>query len=56
MISTGLERRHSYGSTRPSKTAMQSRRAQTRVWLLEYEPATHGDVTVTAARLGDIIH
>jgi len=25
---------------RPSKTAMQSGRAQTRRWLLEYEPAT----------------
>ena len=25
---------------RPSKTAMQSGRAQTRKWLLEYEPAT----------------
>jgi hypothetical protein len=25
---------------RPSKTAMQSGRAQTRNWLLEYEPAT----------------
>jgi hypothetical protein len=27
----------------PSKTAMQSGRAQTRVWLLEYEPATRRD-------------
>jgi len=26
--------------SRPSKTAMQSGRAQTRKWLLEYEPAT----------------
>ncbi len=25
---------------RPSKTAMQSGRAQTRKWILEYEPAT----------------
>jgi hypothetical protein len=28
---------------RPSKTAMQSGRAQTRKWLLEYEPATRRD-------------
>jgi hypothetical protein len=28
---------------RPSKTAMQSGRAQTRNWLLEYEPATRRD-------------
>jgi hypothetical protein len=28
---------------RPSKTAMQSGRAQTRQWLLEYEPATRRD-------------
>jgi hypothetical protein len=27
----------------PSKTAMQSGRAQTRKWLLEYEPATRRD-------------
>jgi hypothetical protein len=28
---------------RPSKTAMQSGRAQTRKWVLEYEPATRRD-------------
>jgi hypothetical protein len=28
---------------RPSKTAMQSGRGQTRKWLLEYEPATRRD-------------
>ena len=28
---------------RPSKTAMQSGRAQTRTWVLEYEPATRRD-------------
>ena len=28
---------------RPTKTAMQSGRAQTRNWLLEYEPATRRD-------------
>ena len=28
---------------RPSKTAMQAGRAQTRKWLLEYEPATRRD-------------
>ena len=28
---------------RPSKTAMQSERGQTRKWLLEYEPATRRD-------------
>ena len=28
---------------RPAKTAMQSGRAQTRNWLLEYEPATRRD-------------
>src|SRR5271167_4306283 len=28
---------------RPSKTAMQSGRAQTHKWLLEYEPATRRD-------------
>jgi hypothetical protein len=28
---------------RPAKTAMQSGRAQTRKWLLEYEPATRRD-------------
>ena len=28
---------------RPSKTAMQSGRAQTRKWLLEYEPASRRD-------------
>jgi hypothetical protein len=28
---------------RPAKTAMQSGRAQTRKWVLEYEPATRRD-------------
>jgi hypothetical protein len=29
--------------SRPAKTAMQSGRAKTRKWLLEYEPATRRD-------------
>jgi len=29
--------------SRPAKTAMQSGRAQTRKWVLEYEPATRRD-------------